>query len=59
MLASGVKRMVSEDEARNLVLNEGWELGAASAWDKGSEKARKLGEELGYDVKNKQTKLHK
>lgn len=53
-----VKRMVSIEDAKRMVLEDGWELGAASAWRLASDTAKQLGIELGYDVENNQKKLH-
>ncbi len=53
-----VKRMVSVEDAKRMVLEDGWELGAASAWRLASDTAKQLGIELGYDVENNQKKLH-
>lgn len=46
----GVKRMVTIDEAHDMVKNHGWELGAASCWRLASDEVKKLGRELGYDI---------
>lgn len=46
----GTKKMVSREEAIQMVKNGGWQLGAASCWRLASDPAKQLGRELGYDV---------
>lgn len=46
----GTKKMVSREDAIEMVKNGGWQLGAASCWRLASDAAKQLGRELGYDV---------
>ena len=47
IVKDGTKKLVSVDEARDKVSNDGWSLAAASCWKKASPQALQLGKELG------------